>query len=121
MQYNTHIFYLFTFCRSLGPLLATKRKYLHDRLEAIGFTVLPAQGTYFLVADFSSLRQTETETDAEFCFRLTREAGVTLIPVSAFYEEESTAPKTLVRFVFCKTDEKLASACDALEKYFVAR
>jgi N-succinyldiaminopimelate aminotransferase len=53
----------------------------------------------------------------QFCHRLTREAGVTLIPVSAFYEDRSVAPKSLVRFVFCKTDEKLAVACEKLEAY----
>lgn len=29
----------------------------------------------------------------------------------------ATAPRTLVRFVFCKTDEKLQTACDKLRKY----
>lgn len=27
-------------------------------------------------------------------------------------------PRTLVRFCFCKTDDKLRSACDALENFF---
>jgi aspartate/methionine/tyrosine aminotransferase len=49
---------------------------------------------------------------------MTKEAGVTLIPVSAFYEDRAAAPRTLVRFVFCKTDEKLGAACDALQRYF---
>lgn len=54
----------------------------------------------------------------QFCLRLTREAGVTLIPVSAFYADRATAPRTLVRFVFCKTDEKLNTACEKLRAYF---
>lgn len=33
------------------------------------------------------------------------QAGVTLIPVSAFYESRDAAPRTLVRFVFCKVGE----------------
>lgn len=57
----------------------------------------------------------------QFCYRLTREAGVTLIPVSAFYADRATAPRTLVRFVFCKTDEKLQTACDKLRRYFAAQ
>jgi len=57
----------------------------------------------------------------QFCYRLTREAGVTLIPVSAFYADRSEAPRTLVRFVFCKTDAKLQAACDALRAYFGKR
>lgn len=38
--------------RGLGKTLEEKRAYLERRLKAIGFRVLPAQGTYFLVADF---------------------------------------------------------------------
>lgn len=40
------------YCRSLGPTLHGKRQYLERRLTEIGFKVLPAQGTYFLIADF---------------------------------------------------------------------
>ena len=53
----------------------------------------------------------------QFCHRLTKEAGVTLIPVSAFYDDRSRAPCTLVRFVFCKTDEKLQTAVQKLQRY----
>ena len=54
----------------------------------------------------------------QFCYRLTAEAGVTLIPVSAFYADRAAAPRTLVRFVVCKTDDKLQTACDKLRRYF---
>ena len=48
---------------------------------------------------------------------MTTEAGVTMLPVSAFYQSPDP-PRYLVRFVFCKTDEKLQKACDLLEAYF---
>ena len=38
-------------CRALGASLQRKRGYLQKQLEEVGFRVLPAQGTYFLVAD----------------------------------------------------------------------
>ena len=38
--------------RGLGKMLEVKRAYLERRLKEIGFRVLPAQGTYFMVADF---------------------------------------------------------------------
>jgi aspartate/methionine/tyrosine aminotransferase len=99
-------------------VLHSKRQLLQRRLKAIGFEVLPAQGTYFLVADCKRLLK-KNEDDVEFCYRLTREAKVTLIPLSAFYEQgDAAAPTSLVRFVTCKTDEKLNAACDALERYF---
>lgn len=37
-------------------MLEVKRAYLERRLKEIGFRVLPAQGTYFLVADFRQAR-----------------------------------------------------------------
>lgn len=42
------------FFRSLGHSLEQKRKYLAGRLQKIGFNILPAQGSYFLMADFRS-------------------------------------------------------------------
>ena len=57
----------------------------------------------------------------QFCFRMTKDAGVTLIPVSAFYDDRASAPRSLVRFVTCKTDAKLEAACAALERYFGAQ
>lgn len=38
--------------RGLGESLHKKRLYLEEQLQQVGFRVLPAQGTYFLVADF---------------------------------------------------------------------
>lgn len=46
---------------------------------------------------------------------------MTLIPVSTFYADRASAPRTLVRFVYCKTDEKLQTACDKLQAYLGAR
>jgi aspartate/methionine/tyrosine aminotransferase len=75
----------------------------------------PAQGTYFLVADATPFLR-PGEDDVAFCMRLTRQAGVTLIPVSAFYTGEAR-PRHLVRFCFCKEDAKLLAACERLESY----
>jgi L-glutamine---4-(methylsulfanyl)-2-oxobutanoate aminotransferase len=116
-----------TFYLNLGEMLAKKRQYLEKRLTKVGFSVLPAAGTYFLIADFAPLlpRLISTDSsniidydDVRFCTEMTINPGVTLIPVSAFYEKRGEAPKTLVRFVLCKTDEKLKAACDLLETFF---
>jgi aspartate/methionine/tyrosine aminotransferase len=53
------------------------------------------QGTYFLVADVSSWLR-PGEDDVSLCKRLTAEAGVTLIPISAFYASDAR-PHHLVR------------------------
>eukprot|EP00884_Botryococcus_braunii_P006738 jgi/Botrbrau1/16065/Bobra.7_2s0036.1 len=110
-----------SFFEGLGRQLQKKREFLADRLSRIGFRVLPAQGTYFLVADFRPLLPAGSrETDVEFCKRLTVEAGVTVIPVSAFYTGEDP-PVHMVRFCFCKEDQKLAKAASLLEAYFATQ
>lgn len=105
--------------RGLGPALQSKRALLEQRVKAIGFGVLPSQGTYFLVADISKFLA-QGEDDVAFCKRLTIEAGVTLIPVSAFYVSEKR-PHHLVRFCFCKDNAKLFAACEKLEAYFAGQ
>jgi aspartate/methionine/tyrosine aminotransferase len=104
------------FYRGLGAYCARKRALIEPRLLALGFCVLPADGTYFLVADSARFLR-EGEDDVAFAKRLTAEGGVTVIPVSAFYADAAAAPRGLVRFCFCKEDAKLAAACARLEAY----
>lgn len=90
-----------------------KRDLLADGLTNIGFDVLKSEGSYFLTADFSSLGF--QGTDAEFCHDITVNAGVTAVPVGAFYQEKG--PEHFVRFCFCKQDEVLIEAIERLARY----
>jgi aspartate/methionine/tyrosine aminotransferase len=83
-------------------------------LARVGFAVLPTQGSYFVVADFSSFGF--SGDDVAFARHITEQAGVACIPVSAFYEGE--APTHWVRFAFCKKDEVLDEAVSRLERHF---
>ena len=91
----------------LAGSLATSRDRLASGLTALGVPVLPCDGTYFLVLDVSQWLRPD-ETDFAFCRRLVTEAGVVLIPMSAFYEAE--APRHLVRACFCKADATIDQA-----------
>ena len=57
--------------------------------------VIPCQGTYFLTLDMAPLGM--EGDDAALARRMTVEAGVTAVPVSAFYG--SDAPKTFLRLL----------------------
>ncbi|KAA6425183.1 MAG: transaminase [Trebouxia sp. A1-2] len=111
-----------SFFTTLGHSLEQKRTYLAQRLKKIGFNVLPAQGSYFLMADFRwagrrcCLRGAMRMMWASATGSQWR-AGVTALPVSAFYVSPDP-PRYLVRFCFCKADEKLHKACNLLENYF---
>jgi aspartate/methionine/tyrosine aminotransferase len=93
----------------LSADLQAKRDRLATGLTALGFGVLPSQGSYFISADFRPLGF--TGDDVAFCRHLTEVAKVTAIPVSAFYDG-ADAPRHFVRFAFCKglpvLDEALA-------------
>ncbi len=98
----------------LASALAAKRDRLSAGLAGIGFTVLPAMGSYFVTADFSRLGF--AGDDVAFCRHITEQAGVTAIPVSAFYEGQ--APGHYARFAFCKQDALLDEAVARLARHF---
>ncbi len=100
---------------SLSDGLQARRNQLADGLASIGFGVLPAQGTYFITTDFTPLGF--KGDDVAFCRHITQHAGVTAIPVSAFYDGPD-APRHYARFAFCKREEILAEAIARLKRHF---
>ena len=107
--------------RDLAAGMQRSRDRLRAGLERIGFGAVDCQGTYFISADFRPLLTRGplrgfNGDDVELCKKLTVEAGVTAIPVSAFYQND--APRHFIRFSFCKKDETLDSAIERMAKYF---
>ncbi len=98
----------------LAAGLAARRDRLADGLARIGFGVLPVQGSYFITADFAPLGW--NGDDVAFCRHITEQAGVTAIPVTAFYE--GAAPNHYARFAFCKRPEVLDAAIARLAAHF---
>ena len=97
------------FFNALRAGLERSRDRFSTGLEALGFSVLPSAGTYFVNIDIAPLGEID---DAAFCQRLVREQGVAAIPVSAFYAENPV--KTVVRFCFAKRDDVLDGALERL-------
>jgi aspartate/methionine/tyrosine aminotransferase len=98
---------------SLAGDLEAKRDRFAEGLAKIGFDVVPCAGTYFITADMRSVGVEDDDVTA--CRRLTMEAGVTAVPVSAFYQ--SDAPPHFVRFCFSKRDAVLDGALDRLARW----
>jgi aspartate/methionine/tyrosine aminotransferase len=96
--------------------LEEKRNSIAGALRAAGFDVLRSEGTYFITA---SIRNLTNEPDREFCERMTREAGITPIPLSVFYGERG--PTDLVRFAFCKKTSVLDEAGKRLSAHFAVQ
>ena len=96
----------------LTARLQKNRDVLAAGLTQLGFEVQPCEGTYFLTAGISKLTN---EKDFAYCERLIREAGVALIPLSAFFQ--SGTPDTFVRFAFCKQQSLIEQSLARLQKY----
>jgi N-succinyldiaminopimelate aminotransferase len=88
-----------------------RRNFLVEVLTDVGLSVAAPQGTYFILADFSSLFDGD---DWEFARWLTLNHGVASIPPTAFYQSSKEAGKRLSRFAFCKKMETLEAAAQRL-------
>lgn len=98
----------------LASFYQAKRDHLMNRLEQTRFKPIKSDGTFFLLANYRAINSTMQEAD--FAQWLTREHGVALIPMSAFYRDPSSkqANNGLVRFCFAKRDGTLDEAVDRL-------
>ncbi len=73
--------------------------------------MLPSEGSYFQLADYSEI---SNEKDDAFTLRLIREKGLALIPVSGF--NQNAEQHQNVRICFAKTDETLESAAEIINR-----
>jgi len=96
---------------SVGSFLQQKRDYFQNLMQQTKFNPLPSYGSYFQLYKYDNI---SNETEKDFAIRLTKEYGVTVIPVSAFYREEKN--NRVVRFCFAKKESTLEAAVDRLIK-----
>jgi len=96
---------------TLGARLQRKRDHFQELMKQTRFTPHVSHGSYFQLYSYESISD---EAERDFAIRLTREAGVASIPVSAFYKE-GTDNKVL-RFCFSKQESTLEMAVNRLRK-----
>ncbi len=97
---------------SLAGFLQAKRDLFSDLLSESLLKPLPSFGTYFQLYDYSTLSDSR---EIDFAKKLTTDAGVAAIPVSAFYQEEKN--QSLLRFCFAKKESTLIAAAGRILKY----
>ena len=91
---------------------ARARDLMAEGLRGAGFAVLDSAATYFQCVD---LQASGVALDDEAFARLAVEqAGVAVVPISAFAEQEP--PRHLVRLCFAKQDETIERGVAALAK-----
>ncbi|MBO6559110.1 MAG: aminotransferase [Nisaea sp.] len=104
-----------SYFNGLRDSMQAKRDRLADGLSRInGIDCVECEGTYFQFVDISGLGF--DGDDVAFCRHITTEAGVTAVPVSAFFHGE--APKNFIRFCFAKKDTILDDAVARLSAHF---
>ncbi len=90
----------------LTASLAARRDLLSAGLADAGFTVVPARGTYFVIADAAPLG---VDDAAVFSRELPERAGVVGVPVSAFTRTPGLL-RSAVRFTYVKQEAVLHEA-----------
>lgn len=95
----------------LGSFLQKKRDYFQQLMSATKLKPLPSHGSYFQCYSYSSISE---EREKDFAMRLTKEIGVTTIPVAAFYS--TPVDNSVLRFCFSKTEAVLETAVQRLAK-----
>jgi methionine aminotransferase len=95
----------------LGQFYQQKRDTFRELIAQSPFKLLPSQGTYFQLADYSAISK---QSDVEFCKELVVKLGVAAIPVSVFREDKKQ--QHLIRFCFAKDEETLIKAAERLCK-----
>ena len=85
--------------------LKNKRDLLCNELEKAGMNPYRSEGTFFVIADFSTLSD---RPDVDYVLDLIQsEASIATIPISVFYPDQQNAPFNYIRFCFAKTDAML--------------
>ena len=96
----------------LAAFFQAKRDRLRGALEASGFRLPPAEGTYFQLLDYGAFSSGD---DLAFAERLLTEARVATIPLSPFYAQPE--PLSFVRLCIAKRDSTLDEAAARLNAF----
>jgi methionine aminotransferase len=93
----------------LSTQMQEKRDYFIRLMNETKFTLLPSSGSYFICSTYEKISD---KGDMDFSMQMTKEFGVTPIPVSAFYQNGKD--DKVIRFCFAKKKETIEAAVERL-------
>jgi len=93
----------------LAAGMQKRRDYFRKLMSGSRFTMRDSFGSYFICGSYERISD---EGDKDLAIRLTKEAGVATIPVSAFYHNGKD--DKVLRFCFSKKNETLEHAAERL-------
>lgn len=91
-----------TYYNDLSILFQQKRDHVISKLKDSRFNILPCEGTYFLLVDYSNISSSD---ELAFAISLTEKQKVATIPISAFYTNHRN--QNLLRICFAKKEQTL--------------
>lgn len=95
--------------KDISEMYQGKRNYFNRLIGDSLFKIVPSQGSYFEILDYSAISD---ESDVDFTYRLATEYGIGVIPVSAFLHEKNKLK--MLRICFAKNNETLEKAAERL-------
>jgi N-succinyldiaminopimelate aminotransferase len=96
--------------RQLAADYQARRDFMVDTLAACGLKPSKPAGSFFILADISSIR---AANGREFCNELAGDVGVVPVPTDTFYLHQYYGEQ-IVRFAFCLRRETLETAASRL-------
>jgi methionine transaminase len=99
---------------NLPRFYQAKRDRFVAALAHTPLRALACEGSYFVCASYENVPAIRDLTEREASEWMTREIGVTPIPVSAFFS--TPTEQRIVRFCFAKRDDTLGEAAERLRK-----
>ena len=91
---------------------ARARDRMAAGLEEAGYAVLPSASTYFMCVDLAA--SGISLDDEAFASQAVAEAGVAVVPLSPFAEQDP--PRHMIRLCFSKRDETIDAGVEAMAK-----
>jgi len=95
----------------LGSFMQQKKDRFKKLMEQTRFTMHESYGSYFICGSYERISD---ESDKALAIRITSEAGVATIPVSAFFHNGKD--DKVLRFCFSKKEETLEQAVERLAR-----
>lgn len=90
---------------SLKHFYQQKRDYFLSLIQPSSFKILPTQGTYFVLLNYSGISKMK---DTEMAIYLTEKYKIASVPMSVFYHDNKDYQ--LLRFCFAKKEDTLVNA-----------
>ncbi len=102
-----------TVISGLSNFYEKKRDRLYQGLLGSALNPLPSEGTFFMLVDASALNEPSAK---QLAIKLSRQIGVTSIPVSAFYQDQEakSSNQHLLRLCFAKQDATIDTAIERI-------